>query len=313
MILCLGTTPAIGRVMVYEALRLGGVNRAARVREVAAGKSVNAAKVAHRFGRRVATTGFAGGGRGARLREALDLLGIAHDFVEVRPETRLCVTVIDREAPSHTELIEESGPVEPADVERLLERLEILLADATLLALSGTLAPGVPEDFYARCVRSAADKGVGAIVDAKGRALDLALREGPLLVKPNLAELEQTLGESVQGWVALHAGMRRLARAGARQVVVTLGKEGAVGFDGRRFLRANPPEVEAVSSIGSGDALCGAMAASLAADGDLADALALGVACGTANALTEEAGEFDLDSAERLRAETAVREINPIE
>jgi tagatose 6-phosphate kinase len=311
MILCLGTTPAIGRVMVFEEVRRGGVNRAARVTEVAAGKAINAAKVAHRLGGSVLATGFAGGRRGGQLREVLDLLGVAHELIEVRAETRLCVTVIDRTAPSHTELVEESGTVESQDVDRLLERLAALLPSATLLTLCGTLAPGVPEDFYARCVRLAAAAGVGAIVDAKGPALELAVREGPLLVKPNLAELEQTLGASVQGEGELRAAMRRLARTGARRVVVTLGKAGAAAFDGHRFLRVIPPEIQAVSSIGSGDALCGAMAVGLADGLDLTDALILGVACGTANALTEEAGEIDTTRVEGLRAKTLVRLIAP--
>jgi tagatose 6-phosphate kinase len=310
MIVCLGTTPAIGRIMVFEALRWGGVNRATRVKDIPAGKAVNAAKTVHRLGRPVVATGFVGGRRGAQLCESLDSLGIAHSFIEVTSDTRLCVTVIDHGLRTHSELIEESAAVGLADVGRLLERLAALLTDASLLTLSGTLAPGVPEDFYAHCVYLAAAAGVGVIVDAKGRELELALSEAPLVVKPNLSELEQTLGRALESPAEIRAGMRRMARKGARNVVVTMGKAGAVAFDGRRFLRASTPEVEAVSTIGSGDAFCGGMATALADGSNLSEALALGTACGVANTLTEEAGEFDAARVPDLRSRIVIREFD---
>jgi fructose-1-phosphate kinase PfkB-like protein len=41
MIICLGTTPAVQRVMVFKKLEIGEVNRAVEVHQDIAGKSVN--------------------------------------------------------------------------------------------------------------------------------------------------------------------------------------------------------------------------------------------------------------------------------
>jgi len=185
MIICLGTTPAIGRAMIFERMEINGVNRAAKVIDAAAGKSVNVAKVVSTLGEEVIATGFVGGDRGAFLCAELDRAGIGHDFVTVGPRTRLCVTLIDQSAHTHTELIEESSAVEAEAWESLEAKLGELLGRAKLLALSGSLTPGAPVDFYRRCAQMAAEAGVPTIVDAQGPALATALPARPLLVKPN--------------------------------------------------------------------------------------------------------------------------------
>lgn len=104
MVICLGTTPAVQRVMIFDSLAIGEVNRARQVIEAAAGKSVNAAKVVHVLGSPALAMGFAGGNRGQFLCSELDRMGIAHDLVTVQPRTRLCVTLVDRGQATHTEL-----------------------------------------------------------------------------------------------------------------------------------------------------------------------------------------------------------------
>ena len=57
-ILCIGTTPAVQRVMIFRKLTLDAVNRAATTLDGAAGKSVNVAKVLHALGGRPVAAGF---------------------------------------------------------------------------------------------------------------------------------------------------------------------------------------------------------------------------------------------------------------
>src|SRR5438128_5929911 len=111
MILCIGTTPAAQRVMVFRSLVLDAVNRAATTLDGAAGKSINVAKVLKALGERPLATGFLGGDRGEELRRLLTSKGIEMDFITVSPQTRQCITVIDESAHTITELVEESRPV----------------------------------------------------------------------------------------------------------------------------------------------------------------------------------------------------------
>ena len=72
MILCLGTTPAVQRVMVFRKIALDAVNRAAATAEGPAGKSINVARVLKQLGERPFAIGFLGGERGKFITAALD-------------------------------------------------------------------------------------------------------------------------------------------------------------------------------------------------------------------------------------------------
>src|SRR5215831_20534712 len=111
MILCIGTTPAAQRVMVFGRLTLDAVNRARLSLDGAAGKSINVAKVLKALGEQPVATGFLGGDRGDEVRRELNAKSIESDFVSVAARTRQCVTVVDEASKAITELVEESAPV----------------------------------------------------------------------------------------------------------------------------------------------------------------------------------------------------------
>ena len=307
MIVCLGTTPAVQRVMVFNHVEINGVNRAVETLDGAAGKSINVAKVVTVLGERAVATGFAGGDRGDYLCGELDRLGVAHDFVRVRTRTRECVTVIDRGAKVHTEMVEESKAVEAEAWELLQQKLQELLRQGPrMLVLSGTLVPQAPQDFYGECVRRAAERGVPTILDAAGAPLMNAISARPLLVKPNRAELEKTFGLSVATDAQLRDAMAALRNAGARSVVITAGGQGAFALDEHGAFRVRSPRVEAINSIGSGDSFTAGLAVALALGQPFRDACRLAAACGAANALTMMAGDVRLDDVRRLSAEVLI-------
>jgi tagatose 6-phosphate kinase len=291
MIICLGPTPAVQRVMVFNSLAIDAVNRATEVVEGAAGKSINVAKVLTALGGQAIELGFVGGQRGEFLISELDRLGVPHDLVTVKAPTRLCITVIDQATAAHTELVEESRPVPVEAYEALSEKLTELLPQARLLILSGSLTPAAPHDFYQRCVRLASSHHVPVILDAQGAPLISALPAGPAVVKPNRAELAATVQFAVDTDLELRRAVGRLIELGAQYVVVTMGKEGAIAADGKAFWRIYPPRIRAVNPIGSGDAFTAGLASALADGKELAEACRFASACGTANTLTLMAGE----------------------
>ena len=292
------------RVMVFGRITAGEVNRAARTFDGAAGKSINVAKVLHALGEHVMATGFLGGDRGAFLQRYLEARGLTLDFVTVTPPTRQCVTLIEEDTATVTELVEESQPVRAEDYERLLDLVRRHLGDCRAVVMSGTIAAGGPADLYARVTRLAGEAGALAIVDASGAALIEALKARPDVVKPNRAELAATLGQALPGEAEVRSAMRVLSERGARQVVVTAGAEPSLAFDGRRFWRIAAPRVAAVNPIGSGDAFTAALTWRLVGGDVLGEACRWGVAAGAANALTLLAGEVDRAEVERLVSKT---------
>jgi tagatose 6-phosphate kinase len=309
MILCIGTTPAAQRVMIFRKLVVDQVNRAVTTLDGAAGKSVNVAKVLKVLGEHPVATGFLGGDFGEFVEASLAGQGIELAFVKVAARTRLCVTVIDESAGTHTELVEESRPVEYAEFEKLRAIIRDRLPRCRAVVMSGTIAPGCPQDLYTECTRLAHEAGLLTVVDAQGHPLMEALATRPGLVKPNRLELAATVGRDLKDEAALMAAMRELVERGAGRVVVTAGKEPTLAFDGRAFWKVAGPRITAVNPIGSGDAFTAGLTWSLARGDDLGEACRWGCAAGAANALTSMAGEVRLEDVERIGPGVEVRRV----
>jgi tagatose 6-phosphate kinase len=292
--------------MVFPRLTLDAVNRAAKTVDGEAGKAVNVAKVLQALGERPLLAGFFGGDRGEAMKTALGARGIEMEVTPVSARTRQCITVIDESAGTQTELVEESGAVSAGDYETFLQRVAERVKNCRAVVMSGTLTPGGPPDFYARCLRLAHEAGALTVVDAQGPALTEALSAGPGLVKPNRSELSATLGHDLRDEKALISAMREMQGRGAQRVVVTAGSEPTLAFDGVQFWRARAPKITALNPIGSGDAFTAGLVWRLLRGDDLGEACRWAVAAGAANALTLMAGEVDRKEVERLAAEVSV-------
>ncbi len=295
--------------MVFRKLTPDAVNRALAVADGPAGKSVNVAKVLKALGEEPLAAGLLGGERGRYLRDMLEARGIETDFVTVAAHTRLCVTVIDQEAGTQTELVEEGPPVSPADYGQLGAVLRRRIKTCRAVVTSGSLAPGGPVNLYFQAARQAREAGVLCVVDAQGAPLAEALKGGPGLVKPNRAELAATVGRELKNEADVMSAMRELCRRGAERVVVTAGKEAVVAFDGQSFWRILPPAVRVVNPIGCGDAFTAALVWRMLRGEGLGEACRWAGAAGAANAVTLMPGEVARAEVERLAGAVRVERV----
>jgi tagatose 6-phosphate kinase len=308
-VLCVGPTPAAQRVMVFPRLHLDQVNRAATTADGVAGKAVNVAKVLKALGCDPVASGFIGGERGRWLQAVLQERGIATDFVTVHAPTRQCITVIDSEAGTHTELVEESLAVGAADYPRLVDVVRRRARECSALVMSGTIPPGGPTDFYGVCTELGRSAGILTILDAQGPALLGALEAGPSVVKPNRTELATTLKAELTDETAVLAAARELRQRGAGRVVVTAGREATLAVEKGSAWRIRSPKLEAVNPIGSGDAFTAGLAWRLLTGADLGEACRWASATGAANALTLMAGEIRREDVERLAGDVEVEKL----
>ncbi len=123
-------------------------------------------------------------------------------------------------------------------------------------------------------------------LDTTGEALLATLPHHPYLIKPNRRELEQLAGRPLPTVEAVADAARRLQQAGATNVLVSLGGDGALLLDaaGDTYLR---PAVggKPVDTVGAGDSMVAGFL--LGADQGSDYALALGLAAGGATACSE--------------------------
>ena len=128
------------------------------------------------------------------------------------------------------------------------------------------------------------------ILDTDGEALVNALSYHPFLIKPNLEELSDLFHEefNASDKGAIVAAARRLQDKGARNVLISLGEDGAilVSADGTEYSRPAPAGI-VVNSVGCGDSMVAGFLAGYLDRGDLEDALCMGVCAGSASAFNE--------------------------
>lgn len=293
-VLVVGTTPTVQRTLFFDRLALGAVNRARAVHITASGKAVNVARVVKRLDGESRLEQFLGGEPGRFLARALDTEGVAHETVWTADDapTRTCTTLLSRDEPA-TELVEEAPPVTPDDVNALEESIRRRLPDSRWLCLSGSLAPGVPDDFYARLVAAAHEYSIPAFVDTQRAPLRAALAAPLFLVKPNREEAAATLDLPLTDDpdADAAAAVTALTEAGAQWALVSLGATGSLLGDasGNRW-RIAAPRVEAVNPIGSGDSLLAGTLVALQRGASVPDAVVYGTACAGANCLTPTSG-----------------------
>lgn len=300
MIVCFGSTPAIARTMRFDALDLGGVNRARLVHTYAAGKAVNVGRAVLTLGEAVTCVGVEGGATGSQLLSLLERDSIPSRFLKVTAATRICTTVIDDQSRHATELIEDAPPLSSEEGEALFALFESALHGTKLAVLSGSLAKGLKGDFYARCVRIARARGVDVLLDASGDALREAIPEKPAFIKINGMELAGLSGAS-----SFASDRDRADAAGtvAKQtgglVIVTAGNGSTIAVDSEGSLRSvSPMHVEpVVSAIGCGDSFAAGVAVARVRGEPVAAQLALGTACALANLQTPHAAHFDRHAA----------------
>ena len=291
MILCVCLNPAIDVTYAVAELVYGGTHRAEVVGRRAGGKALNVARVLRQLGEPVLATGLVGGAEGDAVRSDLAGAGVAAEFASVDSQTRQTVTVYDgREATAFYEIGPVVGDAEWRSFCSLYTRL---LADATVVVISGSQPPGVPVDGYAQLTRLAGAAGVTVVLDAAGPALRAALAARPDVAKPNRVELSELVGRTLDGLDDLLSACGTLVEAGAGSVLVSLGADGLVAMTPAGSFRVQAPSRFTGNPTGAGDALAAAVARGLRRGDDWPSCLAYGVAVAAASVTVDLAGATD--------------------
>jgi len=301
-ILCLGLTPALQRTLFFDTFEVNEVNRARLVLESAAGKALNTARALSTLGMPVEVAGLNGGAAGRKIEAFLSAYDVASVQTPMKAETRICTTLINRTQKTITELVEEAPDPGETTLKLFLRDNLKRLEHASALVISGTLPPFSPADFYAPFVRKAREHNLPVIIDSHKAPLLHLLAERPTVVKLNRQELEITFQQSLKTEQHIKREMRKLITLGARNVAITQGAKATYLLtQDNSFHRLHPPLLaEVVNPIGSGDCTTAGIVCKLMKRRPLLEALAFGLACGTANAMTPTPADFNPKLASRL-------------
>jgi 1-phosphofructokinase/tagatose 6-phosphate kinase len=306
---------AIDRTLTVPNFQLGHRHRASQGLTLAGGKGINVARALKRLDVPVVATGLAGGRTGTRIVEELTSEAILNDFVRIADESRTSSAVVDPTAGTYTEINEWGPHVEPDELAMLLEKISYLARGADMVVFAGTLPRGVEDSFYAEAIRDLNRRNVPAVLDSEGPPLRLGVEAEAFLVTPNQREAEGLVGQEFGDDEDYTMALDRIADMGARNVLITSDTRsfGLFRADRKRTsFRADAPNVEPVSAVGSGDVLLAAFLAARLAEKPLEEALRAAVAAGAASTLEVGAGRFEPREASKLQGSVDVRELEPV-
>ena len=184
--------------------------------------------------------------------------------------------------------------------EQFLQELSVMETSPDYVVVSGSLPRGVPPDFYAQVARVGKKKGTKTIVDVSGKALKEALEEGVFLIKPNVREFRELVGEEIKE-ESIKAEAQKMVESGRCEVlVISLGAAGALVVSKDFAEHIVPPTVPIISKVGAGDSMVAGIALSLARGKPLRESILFGVAAGTAAVMTPGTELCRREDAERL-------------
>lgn len=290
MILSVCMSPCTDVTIELDSLNVGKTSIIKSKKLSFTGKALNVAIGVSRLGGDAYATGLMYNENGYTFENELDKEGVKFSFVWNKGRVRENYKFID----SRSMLTEVNDVGEAVGEDKLKDVLSVvrnLSARSNVTVLSGGLPRNVEPEYYGQLVKSVDPRSL-KIVDAVGQRMFSALNEGVDLVKPNMEELENTLGRHISSKEDMLEGCYDLLDRGAKCVMLSLGKQGAIITDGSNSYHCKSINVAVNSTVGAGEGMVAAAALQMEQGAPLEEILRAGVAAGTATVMTVDQVSF---------------------
>lgn len=253
MIYTLTLNPALDYIVNVNDFALHQTNRTSSEKISAGGKGINVALMLKNLGLDSVALGFLAGFSGNKIDEDLEATGLRTDFIYVdQGFTRINVKLTNYDG---TEINGEGPSIRTTDIQKLYAKLDNL-QDGDFLVMSGSVPKSCPQSIYFDIMNRLKNKKIRFIVDTSGEPLRCVLPAKPFLIKPNADELADFFGVKISSNADVEKFARKLHDLGAQNVLVSLGKDGAVLIDAcNNVHKEDAPKGNLVNSVGAGDSM----------------------------------------------------------
>jgi 1-phosphofructokinase family hexose kinase len=309
MIFTVTLNPAVDRELTVDTISFDTVLRALDWQVDCGGKGFNVARMLKSLGISSMALGFAAGKSGEMLADKLQSLGIETDFIWVEGETRTNVSIVSAENGQYVKVNEPGPTITETDLGLLAKKIGDRVEAGDWWVLAGSLPPGVPPTYYSELITIIQSAGAKVFLDTSDEALRQNCAARPLLVKPNDEEAHELTGLPVGTKEEIAAVGKAISAMGPANVIISLGKKGAVLVnDGKAWLAASP-QILAANPIGAGDSMVAGVVWGLSQGDSMQDALCKGIACGAATAGQKGTSVGSLEQVNQFLAEVQLQEV----
>ena len=286
MIYTVTLNPSVDVILEVKNLNIGEKNHVTNEFTLPGGKALNVSRVLSQLKIPTVATGFIGGHQGKFIEEWLDKENIMTDFVNIEEESRTNIKLLlDNEETT----INSKGPnVSHYEVDELLYYLS-RVGEGDTIVMGGSvpqMEEKVDEDIYSRMVSIAKANGAHFIADIPAKYLPAVIKEGPILVKPNVEDLMEIFGTKIETIEDMDKYGKKIIEMGAQNAIVSYGKKGSMFFnkDGHSYISEEIHINEVVNSVACRDAMIGGFIGTLVRSSDTIEAYKVAVAAATATA-----------------------------
>ena len=295
MIYSVTLNPSIDYIVKLDNFVEGELNRSTGEYTNAGGKGIMVSKLLSNVGIENTALGFIGGYTGAYIKNWFKDNNLREDFNQVAENTRINIKLKSSSADGRTieSEINGRGPeISQKEQEDFLDKIKALKAGDTLI-ISGSSSPGLDADIVDQIISICIDRAVDFVVDTTGDALMDAMSKKPLVVKPNIVELADLFSVELNGLDKVIKYGKKCLEIGARYVIVSMGGDGALFFDGDKVYYSPVVKGELVNSVGAGDSMIAGFVGAIKNGKSPLESFKYSVATGTATAFCQDIGTKD--------------------
>ena len=268
------------------------------------GGGINVARVLNRFGCKALAIYPAGGYSGKFLSQLLSKEDIPSNCIETASHTRENLIVFEESSGKQYRFGMPGAALQKVELLHCLKAIEE--SQSEFIVVSGSLATMQAQDAIAIIANRAKQQNKKLVIDTSGPSIKVALEVGVFMIKPNLGELSVLLDKEATIASAGTLAKEIVEKGQAQNVIVSLGKAGALLITKELHIHFTPPAVKTISTVGAGDSMVAGILYKLVNGWTMADACKYGVACGTAATMNPGTELCHKSDAELLFAKVKV-------
>lgn len=287
MIYTVTFNPSLDYYVKVNNLKSGIVNRTADEYVTVGGKGLNVSLALKELGDETYAFGFIAGFTGQAIDDRVTAMGLKHEFISVDGQSRINVKI---KSNTETDINGTGALVSDSDVNKLVTRLKALLKEGDWLIVCGSVPSTLDDRTYENLLKRIKNlKNINVVVDACGALLTNTLKYKPFLIKPNIFELSEIFKlKTLPNTMQIAECARVLQKQGARNVIVSMGSDGAVMVtETGQTMYVRAARGQLVNSVGAGDSMIAGFIHEYLSSGNYFSALNFATAAGSACAFTQ--------------------------
>ncbi|MDL2310675.1 1-phosphofructokinase family hexose kinase [Peptostreptococcaceae bacterium OttesenSCG-928-C18] len=283
MIYTVTLNPSMDLLVEVDGIEEKQTNRMSNDLRVPGGKAINVARVLRRLGMPSVATGFIGGYTGEFIKDWLNMEDIKTSFTEIDDESRINIKLLNQNI-----VINGRGP--NVSINEITEFLYFIsrVGEGDTVIITGSLPPSIDEELIDRIINICKANKAEFIVDGAPKKLLNYLKYNPLLIKPNVTDVEKMFDVKLNTLDLILEYGFKIIELGAKHAIISVGEKGAYLFSGKNAFKGEGIKGKEIRTEGVRDSMIAGFIATYMRTSNLEESFKFAMAAATATAFSKD-------------------------